>query len=61
MTPRECLAKARDCERMADDNADGADQRMLFTTAQHWRSLAKTAKEPGTQITSSAADAAQFE
>lgn len=46
MSPRECLSKANDCERMARDSRDDIDRRMLLATSEHWRNLAHTAKTP---------------
>jgi hypothetical protein len=43
MSRSQCLLKADHCEAMARASADVIDRRMLVGTADHWRTLAKTA------------------
>ena len=43
-TAQECLLKACNCERLADDCSDPLTRLMLLEAAQHWRNLAKAGK-----------------
>lgn len=43
MTPLECLLKADECEQRSRSSKDGISRCMLLRTAEHWRTLARTA------------------
>ena len=51
MTASECLSKADHCERMAHASNDHLGRSILLATAQHWRTLARTAKLSGSGST----------